>query len=581
VEERNYGFNDVLAIMRRRKSQFWITFAALAVLSLVVTFTWPTTYRATGTILITQEEIPSELIPSTISGYAEQQIRAIEQRVMTSKNLLGIIDKLGLYKSDRDKLQPTELADLARDNTTLEMISADVVDPRNGRPQQATIAFTLSFDDENPRVAQQATNELVSLFLDENLRQRMTMTRDTAEFLGQQADALNRKIVDLEGQLAQFKQQNQGALPEEYSSNLQLMLRTQADLAETERSLSVLQDRRVELESDLAQTPRDAPFKSDGSTVLAPQDQLRVLRSQYSTLLATYGPNHPDVVRVKHQIEGLEQSTGDTGAADLNAQLQAAKTQLASARQSYTEDHPEVQRLEREVSGLEEQLANASSKPATGSSRGVPATNPAYIELQIRLQATVADLQTMQAKQESLRKTLNAYTEAIAKAPEAERVYTALRRELDDTRAQHHDITSKQMEAELSRQVEQNRKGQRLELVEPPVEPTEPYSPNRLAWLFLGLVLTLAGSVGAVAIAESMDEAVRGTQSVTSLLGAAPLAVIPYILTEGESQGVDRRKVLWIVGITAGVIIVTLLLVQFLYKPLDVVWYLLLRKLGI
>jgi Na+-driven multidrug efflux pump len=137
------------------------------------------------------------------------------------------------------------------------------------------------------------------------------------------------------------------------------------------------------------------------------------------------------------------------------------------------------------------------------------------------------------------------------------------------------------MEAELSRQVEQNRKGQRLELVQAPEEPLDPYSPNRLAWLFLGLILTMAGSVGAVAVAESMDEAVRGTQSVTSLLGAAPLAVIPYILTEGESQGVDRRKVLWIVGITAGVIIVTLLLVQFLYKPLDVVWYLLLRKLGI
>src|SRR5262245_48047211 len=133
----------MLAIMRRRKSQFWIAFAVLGLLSLIITFSWPATYRSTGTILITQEEIPTQLVPSTISGYAEQQIREIEQRVMTSKNLLDIIDRFGLYKDKQDKMARSDLVDLVRDNTTLEMVSADVVDPHNGKPQQATIAFTL------------------------------------------------------------------------------------------------------------------------------------------------------------------------------------------------------------------------------------------------------------------------------------------------------------------------------------------------------------------------------------------------------------------------------------------------------
>jgi uncharacterized protein involved in exopolysaccharide biosynthesis len=93
------------------------------------------------------------------------------------------------------------------------MVSADVVDPRNGRPQQVTIAFQLSFDDGSPRIAQQVANELADLFTNENLRQRMTVTRDTAEFLAQQGDVLNKQILDLEDQLAKFKQQNDGALP--------------------------------------------------------------------------------------------------------------------------------------------------------------------------------------------------------------------------------------------------------------------------------------------------------------------------------------------------------------------------------
>jgi uncharacterized protein involved in exopolysaccharide biosynthesis len=585
VEQESYNLSDMLAIMRRRKSQFWIAFGVLLLLSIIVTFSWPATYRSTATILITQEEIPSQLVPSTISGYAEQQIRLIEQRVMTSKNLLDIVDKFGLYKDKQDKLARSDLVDLVRDNVTLEMVSADVVDPRNGRPQQATIAFTLSFDDESPRLSQQVTNELATLFLNENLRQRMTVTRDTAEFLGQQADAVNKQILELEDQVAKFKQQNEGALPYEYASTLQLLQRTQQDLAETDRSMSALQDRRVELESELAQASRDAPVRIDGSTVLSPEDQLRSLRSQYSSLLALYGPNHPDVVRTKRQIDGLEQSTGDvsSGASDLSAQLETAKSQLAAAREQYTEDHPEVQRLEHTVEGLEAQVASAAAKPGVSAApaSASQATNPAYIQLKIRLQATIAEMQSLQAKQQALGKTLTTYQNAINKAPEAERVYTALSRQLDDARAQHKDITAKEMEAELSRQVEQSRKGERFELVEPPVEATEPYSPNRLAWLFLGLVLTVAGAVGAVAIAESLDEAIRGSESVTTLLGAAPLAVIPYILAEGETQGVDKRKIAWAWGIALAVIALVLILVNFFYKPIDVVWYLLMRNLGL
>jgi len=582
VEQESYSLNDMLALMRRRKGQFWIAFAILAVLSIIVTFAWPATYRSTGTILITQEEIPSQLVPSTISGYAEQQIRAIEQRVMTSKNVLDIIDKFGLYKDEQDKLARTELVDLVRENVTLEMLSADVVDPRNGKPQQATIAFTLSFDDQSPRLAQQVSNELVSLFLNENLRRRTTQTRDTAEFLGQQADALNRQILDLEDQLAKFKQQNNGALPYEYTTTLQLMQRTQADLAETERTMSTLQDRRVELESELAQATRDAPVKVDGGVVLSPEDQLRSARSQYSSLLAMYGPNHPDVVRLKRQIDGLEQSTGDTSAnPDLAAQLQATRSELDAARQRYTEDHPEVQRLQHAVESLEAQVASGAGTTKAPAPAAARPTNPVYVQLQIRLQATVSDLQSLQAKQESLRRSLAAYQQAMAKAPEAERVYTALTRQLDDARAQHHDIAAKQMEAELSRQVEQNRKGERFELVEPPVEATEPYSPNRLAWLFLGFIVTVAGSIGVVAVAESLDEAVRGSQSITALLGAAPLAVIPYIPVEGENRTVDRGKMLRISAIVAGAVLLVLVLVNFLYKPLDVLWYIMLRKLGI
>ena len=70
---------------------------------------------------------------------------------------------------------------------------------------------------------------------------------------------------------------------------------------------------------------------------------------------------------------------------------------------------------ERAVAGLKEQIAAAPAAAAAATPSS--ATNPTYVQLQIRLQATVADMQSMQAKHESLRKSLMAYDTAIASTP--------------------------------------------------------------------------------------------------------------------------------------------------------------------
>ena len=43
------------------------------------------------------------------------------------------------------------------------------------------------------------------------------------------------------------------------------------------------------------------------------------------------------------------------------------------------------------------------------------------------------------------------------------------------------------MEAQLAQNLETNRKGERFTLIEPPLPPEEPVSPNRLAVLIIGL----------------------------------------------------------------------------------------------
>ena len=73
-----------------------------------------------------------------------------------------------------------------RKDIGLRMISADVIDPRSGRPL-ATIAFEVSFT-SSADIAAKVANELTTLYLNENLNNRTQLARDAATFLETEGD---------------------------------------------------------------------------------------------------------------------------------------------------------------------------------------------------------------------------------------------------------------------------------------------------------------------------------------------------------------------------------------------------------
>ena len=83
-------FADALAAIRRRR---WPAIAvAIVILAVALTAAalWPATYRSAGTILIEQQELPADLVQSTVTSFADQRIQVIGQRVMTTDNLLRV-----------------------------------------------------------------------------------------------------------------------------------------------------------------------------------------------------------------------------------------------------------------------------------------------------------------------------------------------------------------------------------------------------------------------------------------------------------------------------------------------------------
>jgi uncharacterized protein involved in exopolysaccharide biosynthesis len=572
--------SDFVSKMRRRRRRMTLAFAAVLVLSLLVAFLWPASYRATGTILIEQQELPPDLVRSAITSFADERIQMISQRVMTTENLLKIIERYDLYSKLRQTAPREKIIKRMRDDISFEMISADVIDPRAGRPTKATIAFSVGYRNRSPELAARVANELVSLYLQVNIETRKQDAANAADFMSDEADRLDKHVRELQASLAAYKQQHLNSLPEQSAINTQLMNHADDELRDVETQLRSLSQQITYLDGQLAQiSPSSQVYTSTGERVLSPSDRLKYLRTEYARVSALYAPTHPDVVRLKQEIAGLEKDTGVVETVnDLNRQLEDAQAQLAAARQKYAPDHPDVARLEKQVSAIQAAIQKASTNPAVPAAPAQP-DNPAYIELKAQRESAVNQQAALEKKREELKAKLADFEERLAQTPGVERGYMELARELDNAQNSYRLVKQKQLEAQQSKNLEDERKGERFTLIEPPIPPEQPASPNRTAILALGLVLAFAAAFAAMAVSEAMDDSVRNRRDLEALLSVPPLAVLPWIETAAERLRRTRLMRYAAAGMLTSLVL-ALTLTHFFYRPLDVLWQVALRHLG-
>ena len=570
----------VRSLWRRRRLILWVGGVA-AVLTLMLAFLLPPTYKATATILIEQQEIPQELVRSTITSYADQRVQILSQRVMTTQNMLGVIDRYGLYPDLRRRAPRETLLSKIREDVALNMIGADVIDPRSGRPTRANIAFTVSYTSRSPEMAFKVANELTSLYLNENVESRTKQAQQAAGFLGEESNRLSGEIALLENQLAEFKSKYADQLPELKQFNIASAERTGMDERDAMNRLATLDQQRTLLEAQLAQiSPVSPVFSESGARVLNAEDRLRALRGALASLTSRYGPNHPDVLATRREVQGLEkQVNADSERNDLFRQLDDAQSQLASAKQRYSVDHPDVKRLERLVTGIQQSLKDA---PKVGSG-SVPVANkpdnPVYIQLKGQIDALATERDSMKRQVAGLRGRLTDFERRLTLSPEVERQYAALARDYENARVKYQEVRAKQMEAQVSQNLEAERKGERFTLIDPALPPERPVSPNRPLILILGLVLSLVAAAAAALMANAMDSSVRSAGDLRRLLGVDPLVVLPSLVTAEvlAARGERLRKVLISVAVAVPVF---LLLVNFLFMPLDVLLIVLARRFG-
>lgn len=580
MDDHESNFADYWKVFKRRRSLFLIPAIIIALLSILLSVLLPSVYNSSATVLIEEQVIPTDLVRSTVTTYADQRIQIISQRIMTRLNLTNIIKKYDLYAEDRKKYPMEIVLEKMRERIEVQTISADVVDKRRGTPTQATIAFTLGFNDESPVLAQKVANELVTIFLKENIMSRTQSAENATLFLSEATRRLKEKGDVLREKLANFKAKNINLLPEITQFNQKEITSLNSRLLNLDSQERSLQERLFYLQGQLAQIdPNALATNAVGARVFDIKDRIKILESEYPSLLATYSSNHPDVISAKRELQSLKKQIGEnTDLNELNYTLVEKKAELVTLLKKYSNDHPDILSLKKQIEGVKKRMVEAKESVAINAS--LEPDNPAYITLTAQLESVKTEIKSVGYTKTKVRAEIVKLRKRVRQAPLIEKDYVDLLQELENTTLRYREVSARGMEAEISQHLEVERKGEKFTLIDPPQEPLEAVSPNRLAILIVGLVLAIGVGLGMVAGVEATTPYIHSEKDIVSILGTVPLANIPYLESEGEhDRGQRNKKIAYIT--VASIFIILLVIFHLVFMPLDVFWYKLLRVINI
>jgi uncharacterized protein involved in exopolysaccharide biosynthesis len=515
-------------------------FVSILLVTGIICLVLPDIFKSTATVLIQNQQIPSALVPSTVTGYAQERIQAITQEVTSRSKILRLTEKYDLLPDKREKLNTEDLVEAVRKRISFQTINAEINKETQSQPVLLTIAFSLSYEDESPKKAQAVTNEIVSYYLEKNLESRQKVARGTTEFLTEQLNQEKMKMEELQTKLAEFQKQHLEELPEYAALNVQKLERLNLRISDLGMQIRSLEGQRsvVKGNQDLLD-----PYSGNSQKVLSSSERLLQARLDHAQALSRYSESHPFVQAKKQEIELLEaQMKGSPRPDQLIDKLHELEGKLAGLKSHYTDQHPDVRATEREIQRIKSQIS-LSGKEGQFNSNTVPAaTNPAYISLKAEMEKLSASISSLKAEKAQLESELKGHYAKMRSMPLVKKQYTEMDTEYQSVRDNYNTIQQKLMAARVSQGMEEDKKGESFQVVEPAFLPEKPFRPNRIAFLVVGLVLGIGFSVGSAALKEASDRTIHDDETAEKLSGLPIISRISKIATSEDVMRSQRRK---------------------------------------
>jgi polysaccharide chain length determinant protein (PEP-CTERM system associated) len=501
-------FTDLKKIIARRKKGFWAIFMTTLIAGFILAIALPPIYRSEAVIQVEEQEISEEYVQSTISDFVEERIDKITQTILNRDKLLEIAKKYALYSDDKDNISENEVVNKLKKNILLEPIVSDLQGQEQGsRKKSVNIAFILSYQGDNPNKVQRVTETLSNLFLEEDTRRRERVVSVTNEFLKSEQMRIKSEIDAHEKKISEFKKAHLNELPDEQGYNFQAILRLEREIAGAKSKLRLLKEKEMLLNSQLARKVKK---------------EIRELETQVETSDVSIG-------KVKR--------------------LQHLEDQLAEMQGSYGPNHPEIKAVKKEIAILKPQVNSLMTETVKNKISEEKPDNPAYINLVIQSNAIKMEMEAIEADKKQMMEEINQFQRRIEKAPFVEKELNALMLDLESSQSKYRDISDKLMEARVTGELEGSQQADRVSIASSAYLPFEPFKPNRLLILLIGLVNAFVIASLFVAFREGLDNTVKNSDQVKNITNIPMLASISLMITDEDRRLKRRRTFLVILAI--------------------------------
>jgi uncharacterized protein involved in exopolysaccharide biosynthesis len=297
-EDRGDGLDPgrFVATFRRRIFYFAIPFILVLIAGFLLVAIQRPIYEAEGKILVESPEIPTTLVQPTVTAAATERIQVIQQRIMTRENLLGIVKKFGLFPSQQTWMSGTQLLDLMLQRTEIALVDIDTAlapskdgkrsAPRNNNSNNSAIAFTISFDYENPELAMKVANEFLTLVLNEDVRARTNRATETTQFLAREVkrlqgetNSIDAQLIEAKRQLSESAQKLDDNTPDQLKTRMATLTAMKTDLiqkssvySDSHPAIKSLKKRIAALEKEISDTPKSETAVAQKTTTAAIED---------------------------------------------------------------------------------------------------------------------------------------------------------------------------------------------------------------------------------------------------------------------------------------------------------------------
>jgi polysaccharide biosynthesis transport protein len=491
---------EYLNAAKRRKLTILLPTIGVFLATLVVAVHLPNIYRAETVIMVDPQQVPNNYVATTVTSSISDRLSTIQQQVLSPSRLQKLIDSTGLYADLRGRMSEESMI-----RNMQSSISVDVAN--SGGSRMST--FRIAFNGRNPKDVAMVTNQLASMFIDENLKVREEQSEGTAEFLDHELQETKKELEKKEAEVLAIKTHNSMDVPESKQYHLEVLGNLRSQLTASQDRVNRAQQEKVYLQSVLISSHPtvDLDTGGDGGATTAPhQSEIQKLEARISDLEARYGPNHPDVRRARKDLADLRKREG----------AEASKTPVRQAAQVSTEAL----------------AAEARKNPVVES----------------QLNKLTQDIEEQGKIQAQLQQQIDFHVVKLQQIPIFEQQMAGMMRDYETLRSHYTSLLDKKLAAQMSTALESHEKGERFVILDSATPPTRPYAPNRSLIIFAGLFGGLLSGIALAAVMEMSDESVRSEHEATQITGMPVLAGIPHLMSRSE----ERRNQLRAVGAVLG-----------------------------